>query len=65
MDHDNREAKSCVLWHAERKPNVPQAEPVQKGVHDVTSLDWNKEGQCLCTGDYTFIRYRNISFHHQ
>ncbi|GAU93188.1 hypothetical protein RvY_05166 [Ramazzottius varieornatus] len=52
MDPDSREAKSCVLWHAERKPNVQQAEPVQKGVHDVTSLDWNKEGQCLCTGSY-------------
>ncbi|OQV23843.1 F-box-like/WD repeat-containing protein TBL1XR1 [Hypsibius exemplaris] len=43
--------KSCTLWHADRKPTAQPVE-IQKGVHDVTSLDWNKEGQCLCTGSY-------------
>jgi transducin (beta)-like 1 len=49
MDQTDPNVKSCTLWHAERKPNTQPVE-IQKGVHDVTSLDWNKEGHSLCTG---------------
>lgn len=49
IDPGDPNTKSCTLWHAERKTQPVEA---QKGVHDVTSLDWNKEGQCLCTGEF-------------